>query len=75
MIIQVMFIALVASHDTFTVSFKNDTIVNFCSFFTLLLLHWTCLPAVKNGLNMMKYVVSVPEEFTHPSTAFLLGFI
>jgi len=24
---------------------------------------------------MMKYVVSVPEEFTHPTTAFLLGFI
>jgi len=24
---------------------------------------------------MMKYVISVPEEFTHPSTAFLLGFI
>jgi len=23
----------------------------------------------------MKYVVSVPEEFTHPTTAFLLGFI
>lgn len=75
MIIQAMFIGLILSHDTFTVSFQNDTIVNFCTFFTLLLLHWTCLPAVKNGLNMMKYAISVPEEFTHPSTAFLLGFI
>jgi len=70
-----MFIFTTLSYESWVPTFKNDAIVNLCTFFSLLLLHWTCLPDVRNGLYMMKYVLVHPEEFSHPVTCFLLGFI
>ena len=43
-------------------------------FFTVLLLHLTCLPTARDGLAMMKYSLINSDEFNHPVSAFTLGF-
>ena len=55
-------------------NFMRDTEINVALFFTVLLLHLTCLPTARDGLTMMKYALLHPEEFNHPMSAFALGF-
>ena len=43
-------------------------------FFTVLVLHFTCMPFARDGLFMMKYALLHPDEFDHPVSAFLIGF-
>lgn len=74
-IIQVTFVTSVLFFETFKWQYKNDNILNLCLFFTVLILHWQCLPEARNGIYMMKYVLTNPDEFTHPTTAFWLGVI
>ena len=33
------------------------------------------IPKVTSGLTMMKIAVREPEQFVHPKTAFLIGFL
>jgi hypothetical protein len=73
-VIQMTFIISLLVFDTFDLTYKNDTAVNFCLFFTVLILHWQCLPDARNGMYMMKYAITCPEEFNHPTAAFALGF-
>jgi len=73
--IQLTFIFTVLFFEKFNISYKNSTPLNFCLFFTVLILHWQCLPEARNGIYMMKYVLCYPEEFSQPATAFLLGLI
>lgn len=61
--------------EKFTLSYKNDKILNLCLFFTVLILHWQCLPEARNGIYMMKYALTEPGKFTHPVTVFCLGLI
>lgn len=61
--------------DTFDLTFKNDLAVNLCLFFTVLILHWQCVPDARNGIYMMKYALCNPEEFNQPVTAFSLGLM
>lgn len=56
-------------------NFTREASLNVALFFTVLLLHLTCLPAARDGLAMMKYVLVHNDEFSHPITAFGLGFI
>lgn len=42
-------------------------------FFTVLVLHFTCMPVARDGINMMKYALLHPDEFDHPISAFMLG--
>jgi len=72
-VVQMMFIFTVLYMDTFDLTFKNDLAVNLCLFFTVLILHWNCVPDSRNGIYMMKYVLCAPEEFNHPVAAFMLG--
>ena len=74
-IIQMTFIWAVLFNDTYATGYKNDTILNLCLFFTVLILHWQCLPEARNGIYMMKYALCNPEEFTHPATVFIIGFL
>ena len=55
-------------------SFVRNTETNVVLFFTVLLLHLTCLPAAKDGVTMMKYALVHSDEFTSPRAAFTLGF-
>lgn len=74
-VIQMTFIVCLLVFDSFDLTYKNDTAVNFCLFFTVLILHWQCLPDARNGMYMMKYALTCPEEFNHPTAAFVLGFL
>lgn len=74
-VMQFTFIFTLLMNETFDLTYKNDTAVNFCQFFCVMILHWQCLPDVRNGIYMMKYALCCPEEFNQPMTAFLLGFI
>lgn len=40
----------------------------------MLLLHLTCLPTAKDGMTMMKYVITHADEFDHPVAAFVIGW-
>lgn len=42
-------------------------------FFTILVLHFGCMPVARDGLNMMKYALLHPDEFDHPVSAFMIG--
>jgi hypothetical protein len=74
-VIQMTFIVSLLFLDTFDLYYKDSTAVNLCLFFTVLILHWQCLPDARNGIYMMKYALSCPEEFNNPIAAFMLGFM
>lgn len=74
-VVQMTFVVCLLMFDTFDLTYKNDTAVNFCLFFTVLILHWQCLPDARNGMYMMKYAITCPEEFNHPTAAFMLGLL
>lgn len=73
--IQMTFIFTVLFFEKFDITYKNSTPVNLCLFFTVLILHWQCLPEARNGIYMMKYALCNPDEFTQPVTVFFLGLI
>lgn len=43
-------------------------------FFTNLVLHFSCVSTIRNGINMMKFSIYHSEEFKNPVVAFFLGF-
>ena len=42
-------------------------------FFTNLVLHFSCIATIRNGINMIKFVIFHKNEFDNPSGAFILG--
>jgi hypothetical protein len=42
-------------------------------FFTNLVMHFSCIATIRNGINMMKFVVYHSDEFANPVMAFSLG--
>lgn len=73
--IQSMFNMVLFMYSGMKFNFIRDAEINVALFFTVLLLHLTCLPNARDGMAMMKYVLVHNDEFTHPATAFGLGFI
>ena len=55
--IQMTFIFTILFFEKFDITYKNNTPLNLCLFFTVLILHWQCLPEARNGINMMKYAL------------------
>lgn len=74
-VVQMTFILTIFGMDTFDLTYKNDLAVNLCLFFTVLILHWQCVPDTRNGIYMMKYALCNPEEFNQPVAAFCLGLM
>lgn len=72
--IQIIFNIVLLWYAGLKPNFVRATEINVALFFTVLLLHLTCLPTARDGLNMMKYALLHPEEFNHPMSAFALGF-
>lgn len=72
--IQIMFNMVLFLYSGMKFNFIRKTEVCVSLFFTVLLLHLTCLPIARDGMAMMKYVVVHNDEFTHPISAFILGF-
>jgi hypothetical protein len=74
-VIQMTFILTIISMESFDLTYKNTLGTNLCLFFTVLILHWQCVPDARNGIYMMKYALCNPEEFNQPIAAFFLGFM
>ena len=72
--VQILFSVVLAVFSSFKATLNKPAEVTVSLFFTVLLLHLVCLPSARDGLYMMKYVVVHPEEFTFPTSAYLLGF-
>jgi hypothetical protein len=72
--IQIMFNMVLFIYSGMQFNFIRKTEVSVSLFFVVLLLHLTCLPIARDGMSMMKYVVVHSDEFTHPISAFTLGF-
>lgn len=72
--IQIMFCVVLALYANLKVVIHKPTEVHVTLFFTVLLLHLTCLPAARDGLAMMKYALLHADEFNSPLNAFTLGF-
>ncbi len=53
----------------------RPTEVHIALFFTVLMLHLSCIGTARDGLDMMKYALLHPDEFTHPISAFVLGLM
>ena len=53
--------------------FHNDYQINLCLFFTAMVLHFSCVATIRNGIDMCRFVVYHSEEFRHPGYALLLG--
>ena len=56
-------------------NFIRDAEINVTLFFTVLLLHLTCLPNARDDMSMMKYILVHNDEFSHQMTAFGLRLI
>lgn len=74
-VVQMTFIISLLFFETWDLKYKNSSAINISLFFTVLILHWQCLPDARNGIYMMKYALTCPEEFNHPIAAFMMGFI
>lgn len=72
--VQILFSVVLAVFSSFKATLNKPAEVTVSLYFTVLLLHLVCLPYARDGLYMMKYVIVHPEEFTFPTSAFLLGF-
>ena len=72
--IQIAFCAVIAIYANLKAVIHKNTEVHVTLFFTVLLLHVTCLPNARDGLAMMKYALLHADEFESPLLAFTLGF-
>lgn len=72
-LIQMMFCTVLALYSNIKTVIARPTEVHVVLFFTILLLHLTCLPQARDGLAMMKYSILHPEEFVNPVSAWLCG--
>ena len=71
--IQVLLCVLIWIYDDKKIQYKNEFGLNLCMFFTNLVMHFSCIATIRNGINMMKFVVYHSDEFANPIMAFSLG--
>jgi hypothetical protein len=69
----VLLCVLIWIYDKETVVYKNEFQLNLCMFFTTLVMHFSCIATIRNGINMCKHVVYHADEFQNPLLAFWLG--
>lgn len=75
--IQALLCALVLIFGEFTLEYKskNKFEVILAMFFTNLVLHFSCIATVRNGINMCMFVIFHKDEFDNPYGAFILGIL
>jgi len=44
-------------------------------YFTNLVLHFSCIGTIRNGISMSHYVLFASEEFENPVGAYILGIL
>lgn len=73
--VQVLLCILILIYDSNSVAFHNNFELNLCSFFTSLVMHFSCIATIRNGMDMCKFVVYHSKEFNNPKMAFSLGML
>ena len=73
--IQVIFCLVVLMGGSIEMKFTNDFKINLAQYFTTLVLHYSCIAIIRNGIQMCKFVVYHSEEFENPLAAFSLGLL
>lgn len=75
--IQALLCCLVLVYGEFRgkLVYHNKFEVNLTMFFTVLVLHFSCIATVRNGINMCRFVIFHREEFDNPKGALGLGFV
>lgn len=53
--------------------YTYEFLISLCTFFTTLVLHYSCIAIIRNGMQMCKFVVFHHEEFSNPVETFMLG--
>mmetsp|Transcript_4816 Transcript_4816/g.8259 ORF Transcript_4816/g.8259 Transcript_4816/m.8259 type:complete len:202 (-) Transcript_4816:33-638(-) len=71
--VQMLFNILLYTNAGLKFVYQRDSLICMALFFTVLLLHLVSLKIAADGINMMKYCLVHPDEFTHPVSAFILG--
>lgn len=72
--IQIMFTYVIYAYANLKPTVERAPELHITLFFTVLMLHFTCMPVARDGLAMMKYALLHHDEFNHPISAFMLGF-
>lgn len=72
--VQIMFTCVIYMYAGMKVSVEREPLMHFTLFFTVLILHFTCMPVARDGLAMMKHALLHSDDFDHPISAFMLGF-
>ena len=67
-------VIVVDKSDSFAISTSNVEIV-VTRFLMSMLLHMELINEIKQGLNLIEYVNSHPEEFDHTAQPFLIGLM
>ena len=73
MAIQVLLCILIWLYDTGEIQFQKEFSLNLCMFFTNLVMHFSCIATIRNGIDMCRHVVYHSHEFRNPKTAFMFG--
>jgi len=71
--VQVLFSVVILAYAGIVPLATRPTEVHVTLFFTVLMLHLACLGTARDGLDMMKFALLHPDDFTHPIAAFTLG--
>ena len=71
--IQLILCTCIIIYGDLKPKYNNNYALNFSMFFTNLVLHFSCLCTVRNGIQMCKYVVYHSDDFTNPIEVFLLA--
>lgn len=73
-VIQMAFSYVIFAFGGLKASVFRAPEMHFSLFFSVLILHFVCMPVARDGLTMMKYALLHHDEFNHPISAFMLGF-
>ena len=72
--VQIVFSYVIWTYAGFKTTVERPPELHITLFFSVLILHFTCMPVARDGLAMMKYALLHHDEFNHPISAFMLGF-
>lgn len=55
--------------------YERNFVLNLVLFFTSLMLHFASIYTIRNGIQMCRFTVFHSDQLSHPTAAFMLGFI
>jgi hypothetical protein len=69
-----MVTAYINNHIDYNIYAAAWYTIIFCKFVASCCLHLILFPEIQKTMQLMKYTVNHPDEFTHPNVAFWIAF-